>query len=334
RRTGADAIHPGYGFLSENEAFAAACGGAGLTFVGPPPEVVAAMGSKLGAKRRMQQAGVPQLPSRELRDGAPAAELARLAGELGLPVVVKASAGGGGRGMRVVHSAAELAEAVASARREALSAFGDDTVYLERYLEGARHIEVQIFGDVHGRVIHLYERECSIQRRHQKIIEEAPSPALTPVLSETIRAAAVAAGEAIGYRNAGTVEFLLTPAGEFFFLEMNTRLQVEHPVTECVTGVDLVRAQILVASGEPLPWTQEMLSQRGHAIECRIYAEDPAQGFLPQAGRVLCYREPRMPGVRIDAGVTEGSEVPVYYDPMLAKLIASGETREAARERA
>src|SRR5208282_1142918 len=218
RRTGADAVHPGYGFLSENEAFAAACRDAGLTFVGPPPEVIAAMGSKLEAKRRMERADVPQLPSRELRDGASAAELARLAGELGLPIVVKASAGGGGKGMRVVRSAAELGEAVASARREALSAFGDGTVYLERYLEGARHIEVQIFGDLHGRVIHLYERECSIQRRHQKIIEESPGPALTPVLSAAIREAAVAAGKAIAYSNAGTVEFILAPTGEFFFL--------------------------------------------------------------------------------------------------------------------
>ena len=330
RRTGADAVHPGYGFLSENAAFAAACRDEGLTFVGPPPEVVAAMGSKLEAKRRMQRAGVPQLPSRELRDGASTAELERLAGELGLPVVVKASAGGGGRGMRVVHSAAELAEAVASARREALSAFGDDTVYLERYLEAARHIEVQIFGDAHGRVIHLYERECSIQRRHQKIIEESPSPALTRVLSETIRAAAVAAGEAIGYRNAGTVEFLLTPAGEFFFLEVNTRLQVEHPVTECVTGLDLVRLQIEVARGGALVAQEAVPPLRGHAIEARLYAEDARCGFAPSTGTFHRFAFAPASGLRLDSGVEDGSEVSVHYDPMLAKVIAWAPTRAEA----
>ena len=330
RRTGADAVHPGYGFLSENEAFAVACRDAGRTFVGPPPEVVAAMGSKLEAKRRMQHAGVPQLESRELHAGAPAAELERIADELGLPVVVKASAGGGGRGMRVVHRAAELAEAVASARREALSAFGDDTLYLERYLEGARHIEVQIFGDAHGRVIHLYDRECSIQRRHQKIIEESPSTALTPVLSAKIRAAAVTAGEAIGYRNAGTVEFLLTPAGEFFFLEVNTRLQVEHPVTECVTGLDLVRLQIEVARGGSLPAQEEVPLVRGHAIEARLYAEDPRRGFAPSTGVFHRFHFAPESGIRIDSGVEDGSEVSVHYDPMLAKVIAWAPTRAEA----
>ena len=330
RRTGADAVHPGYGFLSENEAFAAACRDAGRTFVGPPPEVVAAMGSKLEAKRRMQHAGVPQLESRELGAGAPAAELERIAGELSLPVVVKASAGGGGRGMRVVHRAAELAEVVASARREALSAFGDDTLYLERYLEGARHVEVQIFGDAHGRVIHLYERECSIQRRHQKIIEESPSTALTPVLSAKIRAAAVTAGEAIGYRNAGTVEFLLTPAGEFFFLEVNTRLQVEHPVTECVTGLDLVRLQIEVARGGKLPAQEEVPLVRGHAIEARLYAEDPLRGFAPSTGMFHRFHFAPEPGIRLDSGVEDGSEVSIHYDPMLAKVIAWAPTRAEA----
>jgi len=330
RRTGADAIHPGYGFLSENEAFAAACRDGELTFVGPPPEVVAAMGSKLEAKRRMQSAGVPQLPSHELRDGVSAAELARLAGELGLPVVVKASASGGGRGMRVVHSAAALGEAVASARREALSAFGDDTVYLERYLEAARHIEVQIFGDVHGRVIHLYERECSIHRRHQKIIEESPSPALAPALSQKIRAAAVAAGEAIGYRSAGTVEFLVTPGGEFFFLEVNTRLQVEHPVTECVTGLDLVRLQIEVARGGALPAQSEVPPLRGHAIEARLYAEDPRRGFAPSTGTFHRFAFAPASGLRLDSGVEDGSEVSVHYDPMLAKVIVWAPTRAEA----
>jgi propionyl-CoA carboxylase alpha chain len=333
RRAGADAIHPGYGFLSENEAFAAACRDAGLIYVGPPPEVVAAMGSKLGAKRLMDRAGVPQLPSRELRDGVSAAELARLAAELGLPVVVKASAGGGGRGMRVVHTATELAEAVASARREALLAFGDDTLYLERYLEAARHIEVQIFGDAHGRVIHLYERECSIQRRHQKIIEESPSPVLTPALSDTIRAAAVAAGQSIGYRNAGTVEFLLSPAGEFFFLEVNTRLQVEHPVTECVTGLDLVRLQIEVARGGALPTQDEVPPLRGHAIEARLYAEDPQRGFAPSTGVFHRFAFAPESGLRLDSGVEDGSEVSVHYDPMLAKVIAWAPTRAEAAAR-
>jgi propionyl-CoA carboxylase alpha chain len=327
---GADAVHPGYGFLSENAAFAAACGEAGLVFVGPTPDAIAAMGSKLEAKRRMQAAGVPQLPSRELASRASAAELEKLAGELGLPLLVKASAGGGGRGMRVVRSAAELPEAVASAEREAASAFGDGTVYLERYLEGARHVEVQIFGDAHGRVIHLYERECSIQRRHQKILEESPSPALSSALREALCKTAVLAGEAIGYRNAGTVEFLLAPSGEFFFLEVNTRLQVEHPVTELVTGLDLVRLQLEVARGAPLPAQSDVPAQRGHAIEARLYAEDPEHGFAPQAGRLHRFAFDPLPGVRLDAGVEDGSEVPVHYDPMLAKVMAWGETRAEA----
>jgi propionyl-CoA carboxylase alpha chain len=327
---GADAVHPGYGFLSENAAFAAACGEAGLVFVGPTPDAIAAMGSKLEAKRRMQAAGVPQLPSRELASRASAAELEKLAGELGLPLLVKASAGGGGRGMRVVRSAAELPEAVASAEREAASAFGDGTVYLERYLEGARHVEVQIFGDAHGRVIHLYERECSIQRRHQKILEESPSPAVSSALREALCKTAVVAGEAIGYRNAGTVEFLLAPSGEFFFLEVNTRLQVEHPVTELVTGLDLVRLQLEVARGAPLPAQSDVPAQRGHAIEARLYAEDPEHGFAPQAGRLHRFAFDPLPGVRIAAGVEDGSEVPVHYDPMLAKVMAWGETRAEA----
>ena len=330
RRSGADAVHPGYGFLSENAEFAGACARAGLVFVGPTAEAIAAMGSKLEAKRRMSAAGVPQLPSREIAASARPAELAALANELGLPLLVKASAGGGGRGMRVVREAAQLGEAVASAAREAHSAFGDGTVYLERYLEGARHVEVQIFGDAHGRVIHLYERECSIQRRHQKIVEESPSPAVSGALREALCKAAVVAGEAIGYRSAGTVEFLLAPSGEFFFLEVNTRLQVEHPVTEAVTGLDLVRLQLEVACGAALPAQSEVPPQRGHAIEARLYAEDPAQGFAPSTGTMHRFAFDAAPGLRVDAGVEDGSEVSVFYDPMLAKVIAWGETRAEA----
>ena len=328
RATRADAVHPGYGFLAENAAFAAACGEAGLVFVGPTPEAIAAMGSKLEAKRRMQAAGVPQLPSREIGASARPAALAK---EIGLPLLVKASAGGGGRGMRVVRDAAQLAEAVAAAGREAEAAFGDGTVYLERYLEGARHVEVQIFGDAHGRVIHLYERECSIQRRHQKIVEESPSPAVSSALRDALCKAAVVAGEAIGYRGAGTVEFLLAPSGEFFFLEVNTRLQVEHPVTELVTGLDLVRLQLEVARGAALPAQSEVPAQRGHAIEVRLYAEDAQRDFAPSTGVLHRFAFEPAPGVRLDAGVEDGSEVSVYYDPMLAKVMAWGETRlEAA----
>jgi acyl-CoA carboxylase subunit alpha len=330
RRTGADAVHPGYGFLSENAGFAAACRDAGLLYVGPPPEVIAAMGSKLEAKRRMGGAGVPLLPSREVAPGAPPAALAALAGELGLPLLVKASAGGGGKGMRVVREAAALPEAVAAASREALSAFADGTVYLERYLEGARHVEVQIFGDDHGRVIHLYERECSIQRRHQKVVEESPSPAVGRALREAICKAAVAGGEAIGYRSAGTVEFLLAPTGEFFFLEVNARLQVEHPVTELVTGLDLVRLQLEVARGASLPAQEEVPPMRGHAVEVRLYAEDPERDFAPSTGTLHRFGFETGRGLRLDAGVEEGSEVSVHYDPMLAKVIAWAPSREEA----
>ncbi|HEX2485983.1 MAG TPA: biotin carboxylase N-terminal domain-containing protein [Myxococcota bacterium] len=333
RRAGADAVHPGYGFLSENAAFAAACRDAGLVFVGPTPEAIAAMGSKLEAKRLLQAAGVPQLPSRTLEPDAPRAAIERLGRELGLPVLVKASAGGGGRGMRVVREAGALAEAVGSASREALSGFGDATVYLERYLEGARHVEVQIFGDAHGRVVHLYERECSIQRRHQKIVEEAPSPALSAALRESICKAAVATGEAIGYRSAGTVEFLLASSGEFFFLEVNTRLQVEHPVTEAVTGLDLVRLQLEIAEGGRLPAQHELPALRGHAIEVRLYAEDPEHGFAPATGRLHRFAIDAAPNVRVDAGVEDGSDVSVHYDPMLAKVIAWADGRDEAADR-
>jgi acetyl-CoA carboxylase biotin carboxylase subunit len=335
--TRADAVHPGYGFLSENAGFAEACERAGVIFVGPPSTVIARMGSKIEARRLMQAAGVPVVPG-ETPDDQSDEGLRRAIDRVGLPVLVKASAGGGGKGMRRVLDAMEIAEAVQGARREAAAAFGDGTLYVERLIERPRHVEVQILADHHGQVVHLFERECSVQRRHQKVIEESPSPAVTPELRGRITATAVHAAAAVGYRNAGTIEFLLDRSGgagaepRFHFLEMNTRLQVEHPVTEEVTGLDLVRAQLIVASGDPLPWTTPP-TQRGHAIEARVYAEDPEHGFLPQAGRVQLYREPRTPGVRIDSGVTEGAEVPVYYDPLLAKVIASAETRELARAR-
>jgi acetyl-CoA carboxylase biotin carboxylase subunit len=335
--TGADGVHPGYGFLSENAAFADACERAGLLFVGPPSSVIARMGSKIEARRLMQAAGVPVVPG-ETPDDQSDQGIRRAIDRLGLPALIKASAGGGGKGMRSVVHANEIADAVQSARREATSAFGDGTLYVERLIERPRHVEVQILADGHGHIVHLFERECSVQRRHQKVIEESPSPALTPQLRRRITDAAVQAAAAVGYRNAGTIEFLLDrPDGpgeepRFHFLEMNTRLQVEHPVTEEVTGLDLVRAQLMVASGEPLPWVNPP-TPRGHAIEGRVYAEDPARGFLPQAGRVLLYREPRSPGVRIDAGIAEGAEVSVHYDPLLAKVIASAESRDLARVR-
>ena len=335
RRTGADAIHPGYGFLAENAQFAAACRNEGLTFIGPAPEAIAAMGSKIEAKRRMHKAGVPVLESVEVAPtaGEPAArELTAAAERLGWPVLVKASAGGGGRGMRIVRRADELPAALEAARREAGAAFGDDTVFLEPYVESSRHVEIQIFGDTHGQVVHLFERECSIQRRHQKIIEESPSPVVDDTLRQAMGQAAVRAGQAIGYTNAGTVEFLLTPEGKFYFLEVNTRLQVEHPVTECVTGLDLVRLQILVAQGEPLPPEVTAAAISGHAIEVRLYAEDPASGFLPVTGRLARFRVPEVAGLRVESGVADGDEISPYYDPMIAKLIVHAPTRaEAAR---
>jgi 3-methylcrotonyl-CoA carboxylase alpha subunit len=333
---GADAVHPGYGFLSERAAFARACEAAGITFIGPPSQVIETMGSKIAARELMASAGVPVVPGATPADQSDAA-VVQAAEAVGLPVLIKAAAGGGGKGMRIAGSARELAEGVPAARREALAAFGDGTLYVERLVERPRHVELQVFADAHGHAVHLFERECSVQRRHQKVIEESPSPALTPALRQRMGAAAVAATIACGYRNAGTIEFLLEGAGDaarFYFLEMNTRLQVEHPVTEMVTGVDLVRAQLAVAAGEPLPWTQGSLTSRGHAVECRVYAEDPERDFLPQAGRLLVYREPRWPGVRIDSGVEEGAEVGVHYDPLLCKLIAHGETRPAAIARA
>ncbi|HOC19046.1 MAG TPA: biotin carboxylase N-terminal domain-containing protein [Vicinamibacterales bacterium] len=333
---GADAVHPGYGFLAENAGFAAACEQAGLAFIGPPPRAIAEMGSKIASRAHAAAAGVMVVPGEA--PGQEPSAIAAAAARLGYPVLVKASAGGGGKGMRIVGDSSELARAVASARHEAGAAFGDATLYLERLLHRPRHVEVQVFGDTYGQVVHLFERDCSIQRRHQKVVEESPSPGLPGALRERMGQAAVRLATHIGYRGAGTVEFLLEGSGAaeppFYFLEMNTRLQVEHPVTEAVVGVDLVQAQIAVAAGEPLPWSQERLTQRGHAIECRIYAEDPAAGFLPQAGRLAVYREPVSPGIRIDSGVTEGTEIGVSYDPLLAKLVACAETREAARRRA
>ncbi len=329
RQSGADAVHPGYGFLSERAHFARAVEDAGLIFIGPPADAIERLGSKTGARRLMEAAGVPVVPGITLDDQSDAA-LTAAAAVLGVPLLVKPAAGGGGIGMKTVRHLDELVAALPQARREAQAAFGNATLYLERLVDRPRHIEVQIFADQHGQVVHLFERECSAQRRHQKVVEETPSPAVTAAVRARIGAAAVTAAHAVGYQNAGTVEFLLEGEGDdarFYFLEINTRLQVEHPITECVVGVDLVRAQLAVAAGAPLPWRQDALSQRGHALECRVYAEDPAVGFLPQAGPLLRYREPAGPGIRIDAGVVEGGAVSVYYDPMLAKLIAFGETR-------
>jgi acetyl/propionyl-CoA carboxylase alpha subunit len=329
KRTNCDAIHPGYGFLSENAAFARMVIDAGLTWVGPKPDVIAAMGDKLEAKKRMVAAGVPTLPGIEVFGGANE-ELANRAREVGYPLLVKAARGGGGRGMRIVPGEPELAEAIAAARREAASAFGNDTVFLERYLEAARHIEVQIFGDHLGNVAHCFERECSIQRRHQKIIEEAPSSAVDPDLRARMGATAVAAGQAIGYDNAGTIEFMLASDGQFYFLEVNTRLQVEHPVTEAITGLDLVREQIRVAEGKPLSFGSDTLRVQGHAIEARLYAEDPAQGFLPATGRLVRFEPDAAVPVRVDSGVATGSDVSIHFDPMLAKVIAHAPTRTEA----
>ncbi len=330
--TGADAIHPGYGFLSEDAAFAQAVVDAGLTWVGPPPEAVRLMGSKLGAKALMSEAGVPCLPGADVTDLAPDA-LQKAAETIGFPVLVKASMGGGGRGMRVVRGAADLVDAVASAQREAAAAFGDATVFLERYVDSPRHIEVQVMADTHGTVVALFERECSIQRRHQKVVEEAPSPAVDDDLRARLSEAAVLAAKAVSYAGAGTVEFVLDPSGDFFFLEMNTRLQVEHPVTELITGLDLVALQLLVAQGQALPVDATTATVRGHAIEARLYAEDAVAGFLPASGTLHCFEIPGGPGIRVDAGVESGSVVTTHYDAMLAKVVAHGATRAEAAAR-
>jgi 3-methylcrotonyl-CoA carboxylase alpha subunit len=332
RRSGADAVHPGYGFLSQNGDFADAVARAGLVFIGPPGDVHRKMGDKKGARRLMAAAGVPVVPGYDGDDQADAT-LARAAARIGWPVMIKPSRGGGGKGMRVVRSEKEFLPALASSRREARSAFGDEVMVLERLVERPRHVEVQVIGDGTGRLLHLLERECSIQRRHQKVVEETPSPALSPEQRTALCAAGVAAARAAGYVNAGTVEFLLEPSGHFYFLEMNTRLQVEHPVTECVTGLDLVRLQIEVASGRPLALTQEAVVARGHALECRLSAEDPRHGDLPSPGRILHFAPPDGPGVRFDGGIASGSEVTVHYDPLLGKIITWGATRAESIER-
>jgi propionyl-CoA carboxylase alpha chain len=329
RRVEADTVHPGYGFLAENAGFARAVIDAGLTWVGPSPESIAAMGDKIEAKRLVERVGVPTLPGKELAGLTPD-EISRAAAHIGMPILIKAAGGGGGRGMRVVRELGGLPEAVASARREAGTAFGNERVFLERYVDSPRHVEVQILGDRHGHLVHLFERECSIQRRHQKIVEEAPSPAVDAGLRERMTEAALAAARAMGYASAGTVEFLLDADGRFYFLEVNTRIQVEHPVTEAVTGVDLVREQILVAEGQPLSFVQEDVRLRGHAIEARLYAEDPANGFLPTGGSLLDWRPPLDVEVRVDSGVEGGSEIAVAFDPMMAKLVAHAPTRREA----
>jgi geranyl-CoA carboxylase alpha subunit len=332
KAAGAEAVHPGYGFLAESADFAERCAAAGLVFVGPPPAAMRAMGDKSAAKARMTAAGVPCAPGYHGDDQS----LARFADEarrMGYPLMVKASAGGGGRGMRIVRSPETLDAGLRSASAEAASAFGDGRLLLERALLGARHVEVQIFGDEHGAIVHLGERDCSIQRRHQKLIEESPSPAVSPELRARIGAAAVQAARAVGYVGAGTVEFLLDDDGSFYFLEMNTRIQVEHPVTECVTGIDLVRLQFQVAQGRPLPFGHSDVAFRGHAIEARLYAEDPAADFLPATGRILAWRPGEGEGVRVDCGLESGAEVGPHYDSLLAKVIAFGSDREEARRR-
>ncbi len=318
----ADAVHPGYGFLSENAALSAACAEAGIVFIGPAPETIRRMGDKLESKRVMQEAGVPVVP---IWEGEPP--------DSEYPVLVKAAGGGGGKGMRLVERPADLAGAMASAAREAAAAFGDSRVFVEKYIRRPRHIEFQILGDSHGNYLHVFERECSIQRRHQKIIEETPSTAVTAELRAEMGAAALAAARAVKYRGAGTVEFVLDPAGRFYFLEMNTRLQVEHPVTEMTTGLDLVREQVRIASGEKLPYRQDDLRQTGHSIECRVYAEIPEENFRPSIGKIEIYEPPSGPGIRLDSGVTRGSLVSYHFDPLLAKLIVWAPTRESAIDR-
>jgi acetyl-CoA carboxylase, biotin carboxylase subunit len=332
RETHAEAIHPGYGFLAENPDLAARCETSGITFIGPSSRVIRDLGNKTVARTMMEKAGVPVIPGM-LEATKDASSLYEEAERMGYPVLVKAASGGGGKGMRVVSGKEEMEEACLSAMSEAEKAFGDGSLYLEKCLESARHVEFQILADQHGNAVHLFERECSIQRRHQKIIEETPSPAMTPSLRNAMGDAAVSAALSSGYTNAGTVEFLLDLSGRFYFLEVNTRLQVEHPVTEMTTGIDIVRKQLEIAVGNPLTLKQEDIIQTGHAIECRIYAEDPEANFFPSPGTILVHREPSGPGVRNDCGVYEGFEVPMEYDPILSKLIVTAGTREAARMR-
>jgi len=328
KKARATAIHPGYGFLAENPAFARACAEAGIVFIGPPPEAMVAMGDKVIARQTVKAAGVPVVPGTE--EGISDEQALAAANQLGFPLLIKAAAGGGGKGMRVVRNPDELARALGAARREAMGAFGDDRIYLEKLIENARHIEFQILADHHGNTIHLGERECSIQRRHQKLIEEAPSVALNEGLRQKMGELAVKAAQAVGYVNAGTIEFLLDQNNNYYFLEMNTRLQVEHPVTEMVTGIDIVKEQLRIAAGRKLRYTQEDVKINGHAIECRITSEDPFNNFLPSSGRVTALTEPTGPGVRLESGVYEGMEVSLFYDPLLAKLLAWGETRAEA----
>jgi propionyl-CoA carboxylase alpha chain len=329
RKTGAEAVHPGYGFLSERADFAAALADSGIVFIGPSSEAIAAMGDKIAAKKLAHEAGVATVPG-HLDTIADAKRAVSVAREIGYPVMIKASAGGGGKGMRIARSDAELREGFSGAQHEARSSFGDDRVFLEKYIDEPRHIEVQLIGDAHGNIVHLGERECSIQRRHQKVIEESPSPFIDAATRASMGAQAVALARAVGYRSAGTVEFIVDRAANFYFLEMNTRLQVEHPVTEFVTGTDLVELMIRIAAGEKLPFDQKRVHQTGWAIEARVYAEDPTRNFLPSIGRLVRYRPPEGEGIRVDSGVVEGAEITLYYDPMIAKLIAHGADREAA----
>jgi acetyl-CoA carboxylase, biotin carboxylase subunit len=326
QKSGAEAIHPGYGFLSENASFARACLEAGIVFIGPPPEAIEMMGDKMAARQAMIKAGVPVVPGTE----NPIEEeigIIKIAERIGYPILIKAAAGGGGKGMRVVNDQSEIKSAVRGARSEARSSFGDDRIYIEKYLPRPRHIEIQVIADSHGNYVYLGERECSIQRRHQKVIEEAPSPLVTGPMRKRMGEAAIAAARTAGYINAGTVEFLADDHRDFYFLEMNTRLQVEHPVTELVTGIDLAVEQIKIAAGEKLSFAQKDIVMKRHAIECRIYAEDPSSGFLPSTGTLKLYQEPSGVGVRVDSGVYEGAEISVYYDPMIAKLLAYGRNR-------
>ena len=334
RATGATAIHPGFGFLSERAEFARAVRAAGLVWIGPSPEAIENMGDKMTARQTMRAANVPVIPGEEVEEDDEAAALLALkaaAERVGYPLLLKASSGGGGKGMRAVHHPSEFEQAAAGARREAVAAFGDGRIYIERLLAGSKHVEIQVLADRHGRTIHLGERECSVQRRHQKVFEEAPGPTMTPELRDAMGQAAVAAAEAVDYEGAGTVEFLLAPTGEFFFLEMNTRIQVEHPVTELVTGVDIVREQLRIAQGKPMSCGDLMI--RGHAIEVRLYAEDPANGFLPSIGPLAVFRAPEGPGIRLDTGVREGDDVTPNYDPMLAKLIVWAPSRDEALQK-
>jgi 3-methylcrotonyl-CoA carboxylase alpha subunit len=326
---GCDSVHPGYGFLAESADFARAVIDAGLTWIGPSPNAIERMGDKVEARLLMQSANVPVVPGFEGK-GASLADFQSAADDIGYPIMVKAAGGGGGKGIRIVPSPAELPDAISAAQNEAQHAFGDQRIFLERYIERGRHIEVQILADAHGNTVHLFERECSTQRRHQKIIEEAPSPLVDEALRAEIGAAAVRAAQAVDYVNAGTIEFIATDEGEFFFLEMNTRIQVEHPVTEMITGVDLVQMQLAIADGEALPFTQDDLQHNGHAIECRLYAEDPRNQFLPAIGKVQQFLPPHAPGVRVDAGIESGSDITIHYDPMIAKLIVHAPDRATA----